>query len=390
MKLYFSNGHKLLSHIFFVPLQLLVLFLIFPALVSAESMKILTPRPDSTIYTRVPYTHMVLQVPDKTDLNRIKLGTKKDVILPHNVNQHKGMIYIHYRLPLKTGKNTFHLTPGKQKFTLRYKPLRTVLNAKFDSPSVYLYHREGIMKNECRPCHDVNILPDDKRIQASPYGNTSPVCYGCHKAIFKETQWQHSPTANLMCQTCHEKKKDVGLISVTIGKDAPLCYRCHLVKGRVWGEMAYIHGPVALGVCSVCHNPHGDTYRFQLWADGKGEICVSCHADKQVLYDENSPITVHGIIKGGGCIACHDPHASEERFLLSKPINELCISCHNKFEKIESGHPVGGHPLSGDRDPRRKDRKFACSSCHNPHGSKYKYLLIGDVLGGHICNKCHN
>jgi predicted CXXCH cytochrome family protein len=332
---------------------------------------------------------MVLQVSKESDLNQIKLGTKEDDFLPYVIKHHKKMAYIHYRIPLKTGKNTFYLTPGQEKFTLRYKPLRTLLNVNFDSPSVYLYHREEIMKNECRPCHDVKTLPKDKVIKASPYGKLSPACYSCHKAIFQETRWQHSPAANLMCETCHEKRDDVGLISVTIGKDATLCYQCHLVKGRVWGEMAHIHGPVGLGVCAVCHNPHGDAYRFQLWADGKGEICISCHTDKQVLYDESTSVNVHGIIIGGGCTSCHNPHASEERFLLSKPINELCISCHNTFEGIKTGHPVGGHPVSGDRDPRRKDRKFVCTSCHNPHGSKFKYLLIGDILGGHVCSKCH-
>lgn len=140
------------SHRIFPPLLLCVLFLIFPGLVFAGSMKILTPKPDSTIYARTPYSHMVLQVQVNTDLNRIKLGTREDDILPHNISQHKGVTYIHYRLPLNPGKNTFYLTPGQQKFTLRYKPLRTLRNVNFDAPSVYLYHREGIMKNECRPC----------------------------------------------------------------------------------------------------------------------------------------------------------------------------------------------------------------------------------------------
>ncbi|WP_083817708.1 cytochrome c3 family protein [Thermodesulfatator indicus] len=30
------------------------------------------------------------------------------------------------------------------------------------------------------------------------------------------------------------------------------------------------------------------------------------------------------------------------------------------------------------------------NSCHNPHGSAYNHLLIGDVVGGKICIKCHN
>ena len=30
-----------------------------------------------------------------------------------------------------------------------------------------------------------------------------------------------------------------------------------------------------------------------------------------------------------------------------------------------------------------------CSTCHNPHGSDYKFLLIGDILGGQVCSQCH-
>ncbi|MDH3360603.1 MAG: cytochrome c3 family protein, partial [Desulfobulbaceae bacterium] len=70
--------------------------------------------------------------------------------------------------------------------------------------------------------------------------------------------------------------------------------------------------------------------------------------------------------------------------------NDLCSGCHLKMKGLLRGHPVGGHPLKGVRDLRRPERELACSGCHNPHGSEFKYLLIGDNLGGHVCTKCHH
>ena len=127
-----------------------------------------------------------------------------------------------------------------------------------------------------------------------------------------------------------------------------------------------------------------------LWADPKIDICIVCHEDMEDIQKRQRGFYQHGIILGNGCAACHSPHASDYRFQLGGTINEVCVSCHISMKGIEVGHPVGNHPLSGGEDPRRKGREFSCSSCHNPHGERYKYLLIGSLLGGHVCSKCHH
>ena len=366
-------------------------FLFFHSSLYAGEIKVLTPEEDCVIYARTPSSHLVARVSEKSDISTMQLHSRSGEIEPLFVKEKGKGFFVHYRLPLVPGKNNFKLSPGNKKITINYKPMRTLLSVNFDAPGVYLYHRTETMHAECRHCHEVSAVPEDFYVVPSPYGHNSPTCYTCHKAIFEETSWQHSPAANLLCETCHQRDPKHGRISVTIGKDAELCYRCHLVKGKAWGKMAHVHQPVGFGVCSICHNPHGDSNRYQLWADGKAELCVSCHVDKEILLENNPDgITGHGIIKGGGCLACHDPHATENPFMLHKPVNELCTGCHNSLAGVTKGHPVGGHPVKGPRNPLAPERDFNCASCHNPHGSKYQYLLVGDILGGHVCSRCHN
>ena len=156
--------------------------------------------------------------------------------------------------------------------------------------------------------------------------------------------------------------------------------------------MKHIHGPVGTGDCTICHDPHGGNNRFQLWADGKGKLCVICHEDKKkyLAVTPRQKLKVHGILTARGCVACHSPHATDYKFQLFAEINDLCVSCHTELKGLKKGHPSAGHPLVGVEDPRRLGTSMSCTSCHNPHGSDYSYLLIGENRGGLICAKCHS
>ncbi len=352
---------------------------------------------DIIIQARRPQSTLVLKVTNKDELASLRVATAQNrsgdfqVIDALARHEKDGIYYIHYTLPLKRGKNTFVISPGRLELKIRYKPVRTLLNIDFEAPEAFLFHRKSIIPKECSLCHS-DKLPDDAGLDVERLkknADYSPSCFSCHRKLHSKNKWLHGPTANIYCMSCHRKGTGNTKITMLTGRVDETCFQCHINKTK-FRDQKHVHGPVGTGDCTICHDPHGDDYKFQLWADGKSDLCVGCHGDKKRAIKNSVGFYPHGIVQGGGCVACHSPHATAYRFQLYKPINELCISCHLNLADVEKGHPVGNHPLKGKDDPRRKGRALSCTSCHNPHGSNYRFLLIGDILGGHVCSMCHN
>jgi len=78
---------------------------------------------------------------------------------------------------------------------------------------------------------------------------------------------------------------------------------------------------------------------------------------------------------GGDCTTCHDPHASQSKALLIETtIEALCATCHDDL--IEGKKFVHGPVAAGD-----------CTMCHNPHASAHEALLRAE--GPALCVECH-
>ena len=374
-------------------ISLLIVLLSLPSHVEAGEVRILTPEPQSLIVARQQSTHLVVSLEDPADQKRLRLSsgggaTEEILIDPLGSWDKNGKTYVHYKIELKSGSNRLQLNPGDHALNLNYRPLRSMLTMKPDEPGLHVFHKKGEMPEECRICHE-DMRP---QIPVNPYIGCnifSPHCYSCHKGLIFDSPSQHGPAADLLCRACHPVDEDNAVNLYPKGRMDILCFRCH-TKGKEWPKKSHIHGPVGTGDCTVCHNPHADDHTYQLWADGAMDLCVSCHRDKRKLSQDGNPnYQAHGILKGRGCIVCHDPHASDNRFQLRHPINELCTDCHLSIDKEKRGHPVKNHPVQGRPDPRRPGRTLACTSCHNPHGSMYRYMLIGDIMGSQVCSKCH-
>lgn len=369
---------------------LALLFLVaagLPLTAQAANLEVLAPTPSSIIYARKPATHIIVRLSgeDEKSLGQLRIRSGDILFSPQGSWSANNSHFVHYQVPLKPGENSFEVLPAGKKINVKYRPLRSLLNVDFDAKGVFLFHRDELLPQNCTPCHDPKKIKTGNGVSNEP----QPLCISCHKSVLENVSWQHSPALNTQCLSCHQKEGQPLKVTIPGGKVETVCFRCHTAK-KAWLGKAHIHGPVGTGDCTVCHNPHGDNNHSQLWADGKAELCVACHTDKKTLLQkEGGPKRIHGILTGAGCIACHDPHATQNQFQLTKPINELCTSCHTSLAGVTRGHPVGGHPVEGVKDPRRPERMFACTSCHNPHGSGYKFLLIGDILGGHVCSQCH-
>jgi predicted CXXCH cytochrome family protein len=86
-------------------------------------------------------------------------------------------------------------------------------------------------------------------------------------------------------------------------------------------------------------------------------------------------------VEGGKCSICHVGHLSSEKSLLARPPAKLCSSCHGGHEQFS--HPVGGNVM----DPRN-GQPMTCLSCHNPHGTGQKSLLLANPAR-ELCVSCH-
>lgn len=382
-----------------VSLAVILCLLILPPARQAGAYSVLTPVAggETLIQARRSFTTLVVQSDDRDELSRLQVykttGSKeiRKALKPVGVWEHQTQSFVHYRLELQSGLNTFILKPGEKKLKIRYRPVRTLTSVNFEDPQAYLFHRQKVVPATCAACH-TETLPEGsgftsgRKVKSSEF---SPLCFSCHRSLIAEEKWRHGPAANVACLSCHDRDGEKTRITIPFRRRGELCFDCHVnIPGLM--KKKYLHGPFKFGDCTVCHDPHGNAYKFLLWADGRADLCVECHSDKKKSLKKSLGFFSHGIIEGNGCIACHDPHAGGNPFQLYKPVNELCVSCHVNQQGLERGHPVGNHPLKGVENPLHRGKEFSCASCHNPHGSKYRYLLIGDPLGGRVCGKCHH
>jgi len=191
------------------------------------------------------------------------------------------------------------------------------------------------------------------------------------------------------------------------------CLTCHPDKR----EGKFVHSAVAMG-CESCHQAAAENGKTSMALVARGgELCAMCHEAKK------DPV-LHRPYGDGQCLICHDPHTSNFPRQARAETNILCLSCHgvnrpdvkiNREVRTVSllgsqtltiedyrlatklgldrsgtrGHPIMGHPITG-KDPRQKDARLSCLSCHTSHSSALPNLMPADVNpDAGICAQCH-
>lgn len=92
----------------------------------------------------------------------------------------------------------------------------------------------------------------------------------------------------------------------------------------------------------------------------KNEICTQCHKDKTAKRAITDNLWLHNTTAKGDCLACHDPHQSNNEKTLRQAPSIICLPCHKEGKFLAtSAHQKGGE----------------CLSCHNPHMGLDKNLL---------------
>ncbi len=131
--------------------------------------------------------------------------------------------------------------------------------------------------------------------------NDSAVLSGKAELKFK----LHKPYQEHQCEQCHD--------AVNIGRlkkpQPDLCYSCH---DNYTEKYAFVHGPVSSGHCLACHNPHLSENR-KLLTRSEDRICSYCHRSEQVLenkvHQQAASVT--------DCLHCHHAHGGKDHYMVN-------------------------------------------------------------------------
>ena len=149
-----------------------------------------------------------------------------------------------------------------------------------------------------------------------------------------------------------------------------LCWTCHGDLGPLLSD-PYQHQPFATGRCTDCHDPHASDNKALL-TQAPDKLCFTCHPMGEQLNRMES----HPPAKNGWCTDCHNPHASKFKGILVTNQRALCFRCHPTVAGL-TGMPVQHQPFLNDN----------CTGCHQPHGSDTSPLL--NKAQPELCYDCH-
>ena len=130
--------------------------LISPSLVFAGEIMVLTPKEDTTVTSRRTIRNLILMLSDKNEVDGLQLRKSGNnaILEPIGVWNHNTSAFVHYRITLKKGVNTFEIKPHGKTFKIKFRPIRTLRNIDFADSTVHAFHRNEPLPSSCTPCHE--------------------------------------------------------------------------------------------------------------------------------------------------------------------------------------------------------------------------------------------
>lgn len=268
-------------------------------------------------------------------------------------------------------------------------------------------HKHGPVENNCLGCHDAHASTKAEFLlkakgpalctgchktdrdffvrQHVNYPVAESNCTSCHNPHGSDNSgllWAsvHRPVKARMCKQCHEEASSPNALNLK-NSGVELCHGCHSDVANEVVSRNRVHWPAVDQIaCLNCHGPHATAAPNMLRAPTT-TLCASCHAD--TLEQLASSRVKHPPAQEGECSSCHEPHASNNLFLMQEDdLGALCGNCHD-WEQ-HSSHPIGDKVI----DPRNRNLSVGCLSCHRPHGSQFKSFTNFDPAAD-LCVQCH-
>lgn len=226
---------------------------------------------------------------------------------------------------------------------------------------------------DCIACHG-----DRRPGRVGRRHRTIPDCQSCHAGVQAhppKAARRRGRRATRACLSCHDPHgaTNLDLVRDLVRSRARLLPATFLVAAAgVPGGFTDATDPGA-GICERCHR-RTDVYR----ADGTGaphftQDCVSCH-------DHTAGFAA--VASDANCATCHADQAARLA-KASGHSNRACGSCHPEVAPTPGpGHRAAEacgscHPNTATHAPH--ESRFACTQCHDPHGSDNTDLVLAAI-----------
>jgi len=279
-----------------------------------------------------------------------------------------------------------------------------------------------VMEGNCVKCHDPHA--SNNKFNLLKAGNE--LCFGCHKDVgdaVAKVKFKHDPVEK-GCLTCHDPHASAKADQLLKNDLVALCVSCHKTERPSFAKQ-HMNYPVAKAKCNSCHDPHGSNKGGILFNNAHApvanrmcsqcheapdspnalrtkkagfELCRGCHAN--MMNDVFNKNRVHWpLVDKVGCLNCHEPHASEQKKLLTGDMKSLCGKCHpDTMERLEKLAELERKERAAKPAAKGKEEKGAithnpvqggeCSACHLPHASDSAYLMNHPSII-EVCGTCH-
>ncbi|MFH1017217.1 MAG: cytochrome c3 family protein [Pseudomonadota bacterium] len=160
-------------------------------------------------------------------------------------------------------------------------------------------------------------------------------------------------------------------------------------------KKAFVHTAVNEDSCQDCHSaskgsaPYESGARHRFDKVSVPKKCFECHEAPQGA-------SVHEPVRGGECLSCHNPHASDQKHLLARPYSAgwygdptakayaLCFDCHDEKMLLEKKTGDATEFRDGTRNLHfvhvlALPRGRSCSACHGVHAAEGAKLIPTSV-----------
>lgn len=256
---------------------------------------------------------------------------------------------------------------------------------------------EPVETGDCTGCHDPHRSAIQPLLIQEP---NEGLCMECHQDDrIMEREVLHGPVQQGLCIICHESHSSSNLHLVRQDSE-DLCSFCHSQDIADISRLRHTHDPLTQGACLSCHDPHGGPTPA-LTNVAESDLCFTCHSAIEEQIEER---TFHHLATHGNetCTPCHSAHGSNLTALLRANELELCLGCHDDEIINSQGEmiPDVATLIRTSRYLHGPVQDGNCTSCHQPHASNEQRLLSKpyppefyapwEPERYELCFECHN